>query len=54
MRAYEFVADVDSRHHVEIDVPPEITGKTVRVIVLGPDPGEDEVEAVWTGMVARQ
>jgi hypothetical protein len=45
MKAIELLGDIDEKHRLRADVPPELPAGPVRVIVLLPD--EDEAVAAW-------
>jgi hypothetical protein len=52
MKAIELLGDIDEKHRLRADVPPELPAGPVRVIVLLPD--EDEAGAAWPQGVARE
>lgn len=54
MKAFEFVADVDQQHHLQLNLPSSVGPGKVRVIVLAPDAEGDEIEAAWMQGVARE
>jgi hypothetical protein len=53
MKAFEFVADVDEQHHVQIALPSSVMPGQVRVIVLAPETEVDEEEALWMQGIAN-
>ena len=52
MKAIELLGDIDEKHRLRAEVPPEVPAGPVRVIVLLPD--EDEAGAAWSQGVARE
>lgn len=54
MKALEFVAEVDEHHRLELELPASAAPGRVRVIVLLPEPGDDEAGAFWTQGIARE
>jgi hypothetical protein len=54
MKALEFVAEVDQQRHLQVTLPETFTPATVRVIVLVPEPGEDDGGIAWVQGIARE
>jgi hypothetical protein len=52
MKAIELLGDVDEKHRLQAQVPPEVPAGPVRVIVLLPD--EDEGGTAWRQGIARE
>jgi hypothetical protein len=52
MKAIELLGDIDEKHRLLAEVPPEVPAGPVRLIVLLPD--EDEGGAAWPQGVARE
>jgi len=52
MKAIELIGDIDEKHRLQADVPAEVPGGPVRLIVLLPD--EDEGGIIWPQGVARE
>jgi hypothetical protein len=52
MKAIELFGDIDEKHRLQADVPPEVPAGPVRLIVLLPD--EDEAGIAWPQGVARE
>jgi hypothetical protein len=51
MKAIELLGDIDEKHRLQAEVPPEVPAGPVRLIVLLPD--EDEAGTTWQQGVAR-
>ena len=54
MRALEFVAEVDEQRRLQVSLPEMLAPATVRVIVLVPEPGEDDAGIAWAQGIARE
>ena len=54
MKALEFVAEVDEQRRLHLAVPEIPAQARVRVIVLVPEPGEDDAGLVWAQGIARE
>jgi len=52
MKAIELVGDIDSRHQLRAQVPPELPAGPVRLIVVVPE--EDAAGSHWAGGVANE
>jgi hypothetical protein len=52
MKAIELLGDIDEKHRLQAEVPPEVPAGPVRLIVLLPD--EDEAGTAWPQGVARE
>jgi len=52
MKAIEFIGDIDKDHTLDAQVPPDLPGGPVRLIVFSPD--EDDAESVWSEGVAKE
>ncbi len=52
MKALELLGDIDEKHRLQAEVPPEVPAGPVRLIVLLPD--EDEAGTAWTQGVAKE
>jgi hypothetical protein len=52
MKAIELLGDIDEKHRLRAEVPPEVPAGPVRLIVLLPD--EDEAGTAWPQGVARE
>jgi hypothetical protein len=52
MKALELLGDIDEKHRLQAEVPPEVPAGPVRLIVLLPD--EDETGTAWTQGVAKE
>ena len=54
MKALEYVAEVDEQRRLQVTLPEMLVPATVRVIVLVPEPGEDDAGVVWAQGIARE
>jgi hypothetical protein len=54
MRALEFVAGVDEQRRLQVTLPEILLPPTVRVIVLVPEPGEEDAGIAWAQGIARE
>jgi hypothetical protein len=54
MKALEFVADVDEQHRLQLSLPEIPAPARLRVIVLVPEPGEDDAGLRWAQGIARE
>jgi hypothetical protein len=54
MKAFEFVTEIDERRLLELALPSSAPLGHARVIVLLPEPEEDEASAAWMQGVARE
>jgi hypothetical protein len=52
MKAIELLGDIDEKHRLQAEVPPEVPAGPVRLIVLLPD--EDEAGTAWPQGVAKE
>jgi len=52
MKAIELLGDIDEKHRLQAEVPPEVPAGPVRLIVLLPD--EDEGGIAWLEGVTRE
>ena len=54
MNAIELIGDVDEKHRLQVQVPNDVPPGQVRVIVLVPEPEEDEAGKLWPEGIARE
>ena len=54
MKALEFVAEVDKRHCLQIELPQSTIAGRVRVIVFVPEAEDEETGTLWMEGVARE
>ena len=54
MKAIELIAEVDVRHNLQIALPSSVLPGRVRVIVLAPEPDEDEAGEAWMNGVSHE
>ena len=54
MKALEFFAEVDEQRRLQIVLPDVPAAARVRVIVLVPEPGEDDAGLAWEQGIARE
>lgn len=54
MRAIEMLAEVDEHHNLHVTLPATVLPGTIRLIVLAPDPEEDEAGSLWMNGISQE
>ena len=54
MRELELDAEIDDRGHVEFDLPAGTPAGPVRVLLLIPEPGDDDAGTSWSNGISHE